>query len=72
MCEWTPPYETSPSRWQSLPRSRARVKADVSAAFRAERAVRDGPVHASEILEEDPPGADREVADLRVAHLARG
>ena len=34
-----------------------------------ERAVRDRLVHPGEILEEDPPGADREMADLRVAHL---
>ena len=34
-----------------------------------ERPVGDGGVHAGEILEEDPPGADREVADLGVPHL---
>src|SRR4029079_7402976 len=34
-----------------------------------ERAVADGGVHALQILEEDPPGADRQVPDLGVAHL---
>ncbi len=33
MCEWTPPWETSPSRWTSPPRSRALAKAARSAAF---------------------------------------
>ena len=36
-----------------------------------ERAVRDRAIHAREILEQDPARADREVADLRVPHLAR-
>ena len=35
-----------------------------------ERAVADRDVHALEILEEDPARADREMADLGVAHLA--
>ncbi len=35
-----------------------------------ERPVLDGPVHAHEVLEEHPPGSDREVTDLGVAHLA--
>ena len=35
-----------------------------------ERAVLDRLVHADEILEEDAPGADRQVPDLGVAHLA--
>ena len=30
MCEWTPPWETSPSRWTSPPRSRARSNAATS------------------------------------------
>ena len=33
MCEWTPPYETRPSRWTSPPRSRARRNAPTSASF---------------------------------------
>ena len=37
-----------------------------------ERAVGDGGVHTGEILEEDPPGADREVTDLGVPHLTAG
>ena len=36
-----------------------------------ERAVADRAVHALEILEQDPAGADREVTDLGVPHLAR-
>ena len=69
MWEWTPPYETRPRRWTSPPRSRARRNAETSASFRDERAVGDGVVHPHEILEEDSSGADREVADLGVAHL---
>ena len=34
-----------------------------------ERAVGDREVHAGEVLEEDPPRADREVTDLGVSHL---
>ena len=34
-----------------------------------ERAVADGGVHALQVLEEDPPGADRQMPDLGVAHL---
>src|SRR4029077_17442814 len=36
-----------------------------------ERAVRDRAVHAHQVLVETPPGADREMADLGVAHLPR-
>ena len=51
---------------------------DVLAAFERaaedgvleERAVFDRSVHAHEILQEDAAGADRQVADLGVAHLA--
>ena len=35
-----------------------------------ERAVLDRLVHAHEVLEQDPPRADRQVTDLGVAHLA--
>ena len=35
-----------------------------------EGAVADGGVHALQILEEDPAGADRQVTDLGVAHLS--
>ena len=70
MCEWTPPYETSPSRWTFPPRSRARRNAETSASFVANDAVRDRPVHALEVLQQDPARSDREVPDLRVAHLA--
>ena len=37
-----------------------------------ERSLFDRPGHPDEVLEEDPPGADRQVADLRVAHLPVG
>ena len=37
-----------------------------------ERAVLDGPADPHEVLEEDPPRSDRQVADLGVAHLALG
>ena len=33
MCEWTPPCETSPSRWTFAPRARARSKTPTSAGF---------------------------------------
>src|SRR5205823_3627783 len=36
-----------------------------------DRAARDRAVHALEVLVEDPPGSDRQVPDLRVAHLPR-
>ena len=34
-----------------------------------QRAVLDGAAHANEVLEQDPPRSDRQVADLRVPHL---
>ena len=37
-----------------------------------DRPVPDGQVDPHQILEQDPPRADREVADLGVAHLPRG
>jgi hypothetical protein len=36
-----------------------------------ERAVVDRPVHAHQVLVEDPPGADRQMPHLRIAHLTR-
>jgi hypothetical protein len=39
---------------------------------REERAVLDRGVDAHQILEENPARPDREVPDLRVAHLPRG
>ena len=38
---------------------------------RGQRAVGDGAVDAQQILVEPPPGADRQVPDLRVPHLPR-
>ena len=70
MCEWTPPWETSPSRCTSPPRSRARECADQRLVLE-ERAVSDRAVHALQVLEENPAGADRQVADLGVPHLTR-
>ncbi len=69
MWEWTPPYETRPSRWTSQPRSFARRKAPTSAVVLEEGAVADRSVDAHQVLEEHPPGADRQMADLGVAHL---
>src|SRR5215211_1303963 len=63
MCEWTPPYETRPTRCMRPPRSCARGVLE-------ERPVADGAVDALEILVDDPARADGEVADLGVALLA--
>ena len=71
-CEWTPPVETRPSRCTAPPRSRARRNAPTSASFVEERPVLDRPRHADEVLVEDPARADRQVPDLRVAHLPVG
>ena len=49
----------------AAPRSKAAVERRVL----EERAVRDRAVHALQVLEEDAAGADRQVADLGVAHL---
>ena len=38
---------------------------------RVEGPVLDRAVDADEVLVDGPPGADRQVADLRVSHLAR-
>ena len=65
MCEWTPPYETSPSRCTLRPRSNAAAQRGVL----EERAVGDRAVDAHQVLVEPSPGADRQMADLRVAHL---
>ena len=71
MCECTPPYETSPSRCTSPPRSRARRNAETSASFSKNEPSAIGAVDALEVLVEHAAGADRQVADLGVAHLAR-
>ena len=66
MCEWTPPWETRPSRWTSPPlRERRRQRRVLE-----EGAVLDRPVDPLQVLVEHAAGADRQVADLRVAHLA--
>ncbi len=51
-------------------RPRARERGDERLVL-VDRAARDGAVHALEILVEDAARADRQVPDLRVAHLAR-
>ena len=69
MCEWTPPCETRPSRCTSPPRSlRAAERRDERLVLE-ERPVGDGAVDALEVLVEHAAGADRQMADLGVAHL---
>ena len=53
------------------PVARARSQASSSAGPLEERAVGDRGVDARQVLEHRPAGAEVEVADLRVAHLAR-
>ena len=69
MCEWTPPYETSPSRCTS-PRA-ALERADERRVLE-EGAVLDRVVDAHQVLVEHAAGADRQMADLGVAHLPGG
>ena len=71
MCEWTPPRETSPSRCTSPPRALRPLERADEGGIDEDRAVADGQVDAHQVLEQDAAGADREVADLRVAHLPR-
>ena len=66
MCEWTPPYETRPSRWTFRPRS----KAPRSAGFSKNEPSSIALVHAHQVLVEDAARPDRQVADLGVPHLA--
>ena len=68
MCEWTPPWETSPIRWTAAAARECRLQRLVL----AERAVGDGLVHAHEILVQPTTGPERQVADFRVAHLTVG
>ena len=70
MCEWTPPSETSPSRCTLPPRSFARVNARAKRGVLEDRAVAHGQVDAHQVLEEHAARADRQVAHLRVPHLA--
>ena len=71
MCEWTPPCETRPSRWTSPPRALRPLESADEGGIDEDRAVADGQVHPHQILEQDAARADRQVADLRVAHLPR-
>ena len=66
MRECTPPSETRPIR---CTRSRAAQRVAQHLVL-AERAVRDRLVDAREVLRDDRAGAEVEVADLGVAHLA--
>ena len=70
MCEWTPPYETRPRRWTSPPRSRALRKTSASTSLRANEPSATAWFTPREILDQDPPRPDREMADLRVPHLS--
>ena len=67
----TPPWETSPSRCTSPPRSRARATPEERLVL-VERAVRDRASTRIEVLVDDRARADRQVADLGVAHLPLG
>ena len=70
MCEWTPPCETSPSRCTSPPRSRARSKAPISAGFSKSEPSRIATFTRWRSWKRIRPGADRQVTDLGIAHLA--
>ena len=65
--EWTPPSEARPSRWQLR-----RAQRSTQDRVRGELAARGGVVDTRQVLERYGPGANREVADLRVAHLPLG
>ena len=66
MCECTPPCETSPSRWTS----RALVERRLQRGVLEEGPVLDRAVDPLQVLVEHAAGADRQVPDLGVAHLA--
>ena len=71
MCEWTPPVRDEAQQVDvAATRSRPLESADERRILE-DRAVANGQVHAHQILEQHPARADRQVADLRVAHLPR-
>ena len=71
--EWTPPSETSPSRW-SLPAGAAAgaLAGRPQGLVLEEAAVGDRVVDPGQVLLDDGAGAEVEVADLGVAHLPLG
>ena len=70
MCEWHAAVRDEPEQVHvPAALTRALERADERRVLE-EGAVANRDVHALEVLEEDPPGADREVADLGVAHLS--
>ena len=66
--EWTPPSDTIPTRWT---RSVALSASRTTGLF-AERSVGDGVVDQRERLRHDGSGAEGQVPDLGVSHLAVG
>ncbi len=69
MCEWTPPCETSPSRWTFSPRSNGAAQ---SASFSKSSPVSIARFTRTRSWTRIAARADRQVADLGVAHLAGG
>ena len=68
---WTPPGPMRPIRCSRAAGPAARAHGSHEHRAREERAVRDGGVDARQVLEDRPAGAEVQVADLAVAHLAR-
>ena len=68
----TPPGDRSPSTCSAVPRPRARVGRRDQHRIGGELAGRDRVVDARVVLVDDAAGADVEVPDFRVAHLALG
>ena len=69
-CECTPPGETRPIRWQVPPDALSFAISPVSAGARAMLPSCDGLADARQFLHHHAAGADVQVADLGVAHLA--
>ena len=67
MCEWTPPLRDEPEQVHPL----AALEGGHERGVLEEGAVLDRLVHPHQVLEEHAAGADRQVADLGVAHLSR-
>ena len=69
-CEWTPPGETSPIRWQVPPVFFSASTSAVKAGRLGDAAVRHGVADPHQFLLHHAAGADIQVPDLGVAHLA--
>ena len=67
---WTPPGPMRLTRCSRRPLAAACRAASTQRGVRGERAVGDRGVDARQVLEDGPAGADVEVPDLAVAHLA--